>query len=63
MQAIGHWTEDELSREIARLDDMINRKSLGADERSRCVTSYLRQVRQDRRDALAVLKIRHRRTH
>ncbi len=55
------WTEDELKREIERLDTLIAESGDHEDRRSRCATAYLRQVVRDRRDALATL--RHGRTH
>ena len=61
MRPHGSWTEDELRREIARLDDLIVEAEKGSDERSRCAVAYLRQMLRDRRDTLAV--IRKRRTH
>lgn len=55
------WTEDELAREIARLDDLITETGRNADKRSRCAVSYLRQVIKDKRETLAIL--RQRATH
>jgi|GEM_PF-4360079 len=57
----SRWTEKELVRDIARLDELITRMTRCDDRRSRCAASYLRQVAKDRRDALSTL--RYRRVH
>ena len=61
MRFSNEWTEDELSREIQRLNTLIDQAAKGSDTRSRCAMSYLQQVMKDRIDALAV--IRHDRLH
>ena len=59
MQRYIPWTEDELRREIARLDDLISAQSRNDDKRSRCAVSYLRQVIKDKQDTLHLLRMRH----
>ena len=56
MRTHDSWTEDELHREISRLDALIGEAEGADDERSRCAVSYLRQVLRDRRDSLSVLR-------
>ena len=56
------WTETELTSEITRLGELIDKASTNSDERSKCAVSYLQQVLRDRRDALSVLRKR-RTTH
>ena len=62
MNARSRWTENELAQEIRRLDELIANATRRDDERSRCVASYLRQMRKDRRDMLAVMRL-HRYVH
>ncbi len=57
MQRYIPWTEDELRREIARLDDLITEQSRHDDKRSRCAVSYLRQVVKDKHDTLHLLRM------
>ena len=58
MQRYIPWTEDELRKEIARLDNLIAVQSRNDDKRSRCAVSYLRQVVKDKQDTLHLLRMR-----
>lgn len=52
------WTEEELQREIRRLDNLIASQSVNEDKRSRCAVSFLREIARDKRDTLDLLRMR-----
>lgn len=56
----SNWTEDELEREIARLDDLIAAAFDPTDARAKCVRAYLKQMLKDKQDLLKLVRLRNR---
>ncbi len=56
----SNWTEEELEREIARLDELIGAAFDPNDARAKCVRAYLKQMLKDKQDLLKMVRLKNR---